>query len=427
MDALERVELLSSKRDYLYLLTLCSVLFCISLAYEYYNYTKLTQFDTAIVNATVLKQYNKTKVTKNQKYKEYQVLKLRADKGFYFYTSAQKNLKNCINRELTLEITTQKISFYEYLRHFFAFSKIINIPTNKTLQEKLIQKIANQHSDKKTASLYKTLYLATPLDYSLQKHFSELGISHLLAISGFHIGLLSAILFFILGYPYSYLQNRYFPYRSKTYDITLLTLAILSIYMIFLNTPPSLLRALLMIFIAFILYERGMQIFSMQTLLVTLLFSIALAPRLLFSLGFFLSISGVFYIFLFLKYFQKNSKLWHYILLPIWIYLMMLPYSLVLFGNFSLYHPLSIIFTALFSIFYPLSIVLHIIGLGNLLDGGVQMLLEIDTMGIKVQISPLVLLVEIVLSLAAIRYRQLLYMLFVYAFAVFIYAIYHIA
>ena len=426
MTKIERVELLSSKRDILYLLALFSLLFTLSLSYEYYSYKKLTEFDSALVQAKVLKQYLKTKVTKDGKIKSYQVLKLKTDGGLSFYTIASKKTPNYKDKNILLEIQTAKINFLSYLKSFFAFSKIIQTQTKESLKQSLSHYLSTLHQNKNISAIYEALFLAKPLPYHLQQLFSKLGISHLLAISGFHLGVLSTILFFILKYPYKLLQNRYFPYRSSQRDIFFLVALLLFAYTLFLEYPPSLLRAFIMLLVTFFLYEKGIKIISMQTLFITALLIIALFPRLLFSTGLFLSLSGVFYIFLFLIYFKSKSRLWQFVVLPFWVYLMMLPYSLVLFGNFSLYHPLSIIWTSLFSLFYPLTIALHCIGFGDILDRALEMLLDLQPHALNIKLHSNYLFIEIVLSIMAIFKKEALLLLLLYTLSVFVYSIYHV-
>ena len=427
MQKIESIELLSSKRDIFTLLVLLLFLLFFSLSYQYYKYHELTKFDSQIVNAVVLKQYTKTKQTKKGKLKRYEVLKLRSNDGFTFYTIASKNLKNIKSRTIKVEIWAGKISFYEYMRTFFTFSKIIKIYDNNSFMSRVSNAIASQHKDKNVTAVYEALFLAQPLPRNLQQQFANLGISHLIAISGFHLGVLSFILFLLLKYPYKFLQNRYFPYRSYTKDSFIITAFILLAYMLFLSTPPSLLRSFIMLILGFIFYERGMKIISMQTLSITILLILALFPKLLFSLGFWLSVSGVFYIFLFLIYFKDSSKTKQFLLIPFWEYLFMLPYSLTIFGNFSLYHPLSILYSILFTLFYPLALFLHLFGFGNLLDPIVNLLLNAKLNALQEHLNISYLFVEIILSLLSIFSRKALLLLLIYVGSIFIYFIYNVA
>lgn len=420
---IEKVSLFNSKRDYFFFCILCLSLLFISLSLEFYNYKELTKFDSKFINATVLKQYQKTKLTKKGKLKRYQVLKLKSDKGFTFYTTTSIKRRNMLYKKIKIEAWAGKISFYEYIHGFFAFSKIIKVYKGSTLKQKLNRAIELQHKNSNISAIYKALYTATPLKSELQKRFSQLGLSHLIAISGFHLGVLSALLFFLIKYPYKFLQNRYFPYRSYSRDTFLIISIFLLTYLLFLGSPPSLLRAFVMLIIGFFLYDRGVEIISMQTLLITFFLILSIFPRLLFSVGFWLSISGVFYIFLFLIHFKSMSKVWQFLLIPFWVYLLMLPYSLVIFGNFGLYHPLSMLWTSLFSIFYPLSIVLHIFHLGNWLDFALKYLLSLDTSCMKIVLNSKFLGAEILLSLLALYKKRFVYLLLVYVMAIFFYAL----
>ena len=424
---LEKVSLFRNRRDFFHLLLLLFVLFALSISLEFYNYKELTKFDSQLVNATVLKQYSKSKQTKTGKTRTYQVLKLKSTDGFVFYSTASKKLKDIKYKKIQLEAWAGKISFYEYMHGFYCFSKILKIYPDNSYKKRLNSFIDKQHEDKDISLLYQALFSAKQLPYELQKIFSNLGVSHLIAISGFHLGVLSALLFFFIKYPYTFLQDRYFPYRSYKVDSFIIISLFLLSYLLFLDSPPSLLRAFVMLIIAFVLYDRGVEILSMQTLLLTVLLILALFPRLFFSLGFWLSSSGVFYIFLFLTYFKHHSKLWQFLLLPLWVYFMMLPYSLVIFGNFSVYHPLSIVWTSLFTLFYPLAMLLHIIGYGDLLDFSLQWLMQLGEGSIVLKLSAYFLLAQVLLSLLALYKKIFLPLLMSFTLSVFIYAIYNVA
>jgi len=427
MEKLERVELFSSKKELFSILLLFFLLFIFTLLKEYYNYKEFTKFDSQLIVADVLRQYSKTKELKNNKTKIYQVLKLKTQTPpLNFYTTAPISLENYREKRVLLELFSGDITFLEYLKGFFAYSTILQQLPKENLKEQLSKSLERIHKQSDLISLYKALYFAQAIPSHLQKKFSDLGISHLIAISGFHLGVLSTLLFFLIKYPYKSLQKRLFPYRSYSRDSFFIISLILLGYMLFINSPPSLLRAFAMLCVGFYLYDRGVKIVSMQTLLLTFLLLIALFPKLLFSIGFFLSLAGVFYIFLFLIYFKDKSRVWQFLLFGFWIYLMMLPYSLALFGNFSLYHPLSILWTSLFTLFYPLSILLHFIGLGDMLDGILDYLIKLEPHSIELHLPYWTLIIEVVLSFVAIFKKEALYLLLLYTLFIFIYSIYHV-
>jgi competence protein ComEC len=166
-----------------------------------------------------------------------------------------------------------------------------------------------------------------------------------------------------------------------------------------------------MLVVGFVLYDRGVEIISMQTLLLTVLSLLALFPNLLLSIGFWLSVSGVFYIFLFFIYFKTMNKVKQFVFIPFWVYLTMLPYSLLIFGNFSVYHPLSIVWTSLFTLFYPLSILLHLIKHGDLFDPLVQAFCTLESQSYHIDIPEKYLLLHILVSLVSIFKKWGLYLL----------------
>ncbi len=420
---LEKVSLFTSKRDFFIFLLACGFVLSYSLLIEFQNYKKLTGFDSALVTATVVKQYIKTKETKTGKQKTYQVLKLKADKGFSFYTTLKKNFASVKGQKLELEIFAAKVTLYEYFTSFYAYSRVLNIDETVTLKQRLNSYLSQTHENKNIANIYQALYTATPLSKELQAKFSALGVSHLLAISGFHLGVISALLFFLVKYPYKLLQDRYFPYRNSKSDLFIIVAIALLSYLYFLDSPASLLRAFAMLLIGFILYDRGMKIVSMQTLFLTLILLLSFFPRLLFSLGFWLSMSGVFYIFLFLIHFKHLNKYWQFILLPFWVYIFMLPFSLAIFGNFSIYHPLSILWTTLFTLFYPLSIFIHILGFGDLFDGILESLTQLSNSATQISLSYNYLILQIVLSFIATYKKAGMWILLIMDSGIFVYAL----
>ncbi len=421
---IEKVSLFTSRRDFFFFLTLALFIFAYAILMEYNDYKRLTQFDSYVLDAKVLKEYSKTKTTKKGKLKSYQVLKLKGVNGVSFYTTYWKKPQNFKGKTLLLEIFTEELGFYEYLTTFYASSKILKVDENLSLKQTLNERIETSHENGDVASLYKALYTASPLPQNLQIAFSTYGVSHLLAISGFHLGVLSALLFFLLKIPYKFFQDRYFPYRNSKRDIFIVVALTLLAYLLFLESPASLLRAYAMLIIGFVLYDRGVKIVSMQTLLLTLILLLAFFPRLFFALGFWLSIAGVFYIFLFLLHFKRLSKLWQFLLVPLWVYLLMLPLSLAIFGNFSLHHPLSIIWTSLFTLFYPLSLFLHLMGMGNLLDGILEAFTVASQTFITLKLDYLYLGFHILLSFLSVYKRGFVPLLVLYSLAIFAYFYY---
>lgn len=419
---IERVSLFNKKRDFFLFVSASALILLVSLFLEYQNYQKFTRFDSALVEVTVLKQYTKSKNNRT-----YQVLKLKSEDGLTFYTTAKKSLQDVKDKKLTLEIWPKDLNFQGYLTTFYANSKIINIKENTSAKQKLDSYIFSSHENKSISNVYQALYTNAPVEEDIQNKFSNLGVSHIVAISGFHLAILSALLYFLLKPIYRFAQNRFFPYRNSKIDLFIIVVSVLFAYMLFLDSPPSLVRSFGMFVVGFILYDRGIEIFSMQTLLVTILLLLAFFPRLAFSLGFWLSAGGVFYIFLFLIHFKNLNLFWQIVGISVLVYLFMLPVSLFIFQNFSIYHPFSIILAILFTPFYPLSILLHIMGFGDVFDTFLEWLLVLGEDGAKVELNLYLFLLHAALSFVAIWSRNGMWALSLFSGSIFIYAIYNVA
>jgi competence protein ComEC len=417
--SLERVTLFDARSFGIFLLLLASVAF-FSLGFEYASYKKLKTYNDTEIDAYILNQY--LKVSKNR---TYSVLKLQY-KNHFFYTTAPKELKNLRGREIRVELFTQKLTFLNYLKAPYLRSSILHVKPELSTHEKLYNFISSKHKNITMQELHGALFLATPMSKELREKLSALGVSHLLAISGFHLGVISFFLLMMLSPIYRFFQKRYFPYRNIRRDIFIIISLIILSYLLFLGWIPSLIRSFVMMIVGFILYDRHIKIISMQTLILTLLILLSLWPRLFFSVGFWLSISGVYVIFLFLTNFKHLKKWQIFALLPFWVYILMLPFSLVIFKTFSILHPLSILYNFIFLLFYPLSIILHVTPYADIFDLYLLKILgmvKVEYLGFGYK----TLLLHVSFLLLALRYRLFLWLALIFAGAVFIRALYEVA
>ncbi len=409
-------------REYLYFFLLTFFLLLFSLAAEFYHYAKLTQFDDVVIETTVLKHYTKAKEEKT-----YDVLQLLSGDGAKFYITSKTVLKNLVGYRVKTWLYTAHISFYDYLKGFAAKGRIISVERKKERRYRIGDALKDIHTTEKAAHLYGALFLALPLSSTLQERFSYLGVSHLLAISGFHLGVLSLILFSLLRWPYRLFQQCCFPYRHRNRDLFIIVAFLLGSYLLFLGDVASLLRAYVMLVVGYFLYDRGMKIVSIETLLITLIILLALWPRFFFSMGLWLSISGVYFIFLYLRYFSELSGYVSFVIVPAWVYLMMTPIALTVFGNYSLYHPLSVVWSVLFTLFYPLALLLHAVGYGAAMDGLLDFFLVNEVNGIRFELPLSWLIPYVFLALSALYSKQMLYLLFLVASGVSVTAVYQVA
>lgn len=362
--------------------------------------------------------YTKVKVIdayikRDIKNRPYQVLKVKSKEGLTFYT-ASSTLQLLKDYSLRLQLfPSNKISFLDYLGLFYIKSKIKSKTKIKSPYPKL------EHQNILVNSFYGAIFFATPIDKELRESISKLGVSHLVALSGFHLGILWGVFYAILVFIYQFFQQKYFPYRYSLIDIGSLVLILLAIYLLYVNMPPSLIRAYAMVLFGWFLIVLGVEVKSFSFLFITSLIILTIFPTLINSLGFLFSLTGVFYIFLILKYFENFNK-WFITLffIPVGIYILMLPVVHLIFPITSLAQLLSPILSLLFIPFYPFAIFLHILGLGNLLDNYLLALFEFslnlpskeDKLYLEIGIT------YILFSLLAIKSKKVFIIISLYAF-----------
>ncbi len=402
---IEKVELFD-RSSMLIFVFITLFIFLFSLLIEYHNYTKMLEFSTFVSDAKVISQKSKSKNTKT-----YYILKLKLANGKTAYVKESAYIRDLVGRKVRVTLFIKELSFYAFMRGTFYNAHIFKIYRNLSAKERVSKAIKALHVEPNIGEVYSALYTASPISSELREKVSALGVSHLIAISGYHLSLLAGFIFLLIKYPYSFFQSRYFAYRNRNRDIFIIATVLLFTYAYFLDFSASVLRAYAMMIIGYIIYDRGMKLISMQTLLVSVMLLIAFIPSLLFSLGFWLSVSGVFYIVLFMRYFEHLHVGLIFVLLHIWLYLSMLPLSVYIFSNFSEYHFLSIALTMLFNLFYPLSILAHLLGFSTLFDGALLSLLNFDTKPLKLEISSSFMAIYFLLSLLATRYKSAFYLL----------------
>ncbi|MFP6042982.1 ComEC/Rec2 family competence protein [Helicobacter pylori] len=395
-------ELLTTPKEYLWCGVFLSLLLAINLYLEYLNYQKLDFSKPTSLNAQILLQYPKTKDQKT-----YFVLKLQS-KGMIFYTTIKEPLKNLQYRHAQFFGRIKSCSFLESLKSCFFQTYSFSLTRKQDFKSHVRHFIDSAHSNALAGNLYRALFIGDSLNKDLRDRANALGINHLLAISGFHLGILSASVYFLFSLFYTPLQKRYFPYRNAFYDIGVLVWVFLLGYLLLLDFLPSFFRAFLMGLLGFLACFFGVRLLSFKLLILACCIAIALLPKLLFSVGFLLSVCGVWYIFLFLKhtqiFFKTSSFLrrsFQAISLSTLVFLNMLIVVHAFFPMFSPYQLFSIPLGLIFIVFFPLSLFLHAVGLGSLLDNILSMPLIIPTISVP---SPLWLLgVHLCLTILSAR------------------------
>ncbi|MFA4747374.1 ComEC/Rec2 family competence protein [Helicobacter pylori] len=416
-------ELLSTPKEYLWCGVFLSLLLAINLYLEYLNHQKLDFSKPTSLNAQILLQYPKTKDQKT-----YFVLKLQS-KGMIFYTTIKEPLKNLQYRHAQFFGKIKSCSFLESLKSCFFQTYSFSLTRKHNFKSHVRHFIDSVHSNALVGNLYRALFIGDSLNKDLRDRANALGINHLLAISGFHLGILSASVYFLFSLFYTPLQQRYFPYRNAFYDIGVLVWVFLLGYLLLLDFLPSFFRAFLMGLLGFLACFFGVRLLSFKLLVLACCIAIALLPKLLFSVGFLLSVCGVWYIFLFLKhtqiFFKTSSFLarsFQAISLSALVFLNMLIIAHAFFPMFSPYQLFSIPLGLIFIVFFPLSLFLHAVGLGSLLDHILSMPLTIPTISVS---SPLWLLgAHLFLTILSARFFKVYLSMNVLSAGFFLYCCY---
>ena len=139
-------------------------------------------------------------------------------------------------------------------------------------------------------------------------------------------------------------------------------------------------------------------------------------PKMLASLAFWFSVLGVFYIFLLLRKFDEANRYLMTLIISFGIFVLMLPIVHMIFpltSTLQLYSPLL---SLGFSLFYPLSIVLHIVGFGGAFDGWLMELFTLKSQPIQVELDIAFGVGYLLLSMGAVYFQRLFYLLFLIAF-----------
>ena len=419
------VDFITSRRDIFCILILLIVIFCLSLGYEFYKYRQLTSDKNINITAKVLLQYKKN---------DYFVLKLKDSSGATFYTTSRDDLIDLKGKFVRIYgILNKNCDFLSYLKSCYVISFTISLLHKKDYRDGVIDYVNSQHNYfyfdgafdiNLLGSLYNGIFLATPMDKKIRDFSASLGIAHIFAISGFHLGILSFVFYLILSPLYRILQKRYFSYRNEFYDINFIVLFVAFLYLIVLDFNPSFLRSFAMFAFGLFVLFSGIKLLSYKLLFTCIAFILALFPNIFFSIGFWLSCAGVFYIYLYLQYFKSINKIYSLFLLNFIVFFNMLIIAHYFFYVFSPWQIISPFLTIAFVVFYPLMLFLHIFNLGFILDSPLLLLINYDFFNVELQTPFWLLCGFVIISLLAIFSKKIYYLVLLVSILYFLYGIF---
>lgn len=189
----------------------------------------------------------------------------------------------------------QGFFYSQYIPHT-EWKKIDHIEQNSIFQKsselkaKLTNRVNSIDVSETTKSLINAMLLGDTSYITAQdrEEFSSAGLSHILAVSGLHVGIIALIIYFIL-YPLKWMRlSRVRP---------LIAILILWSYIFVIGFPPSAVRATIMatfVLVGEVLNRKGTTI---NSLLAAALFMLLYNPAYISDVGFQLSFTAVFSIF----------------------------------------------------------------------------------------------------------------------------------
>jgi competence protein ComEC len=414
---LEKPKLFLTLKEFWFSMLILSLFLFLRLFFLYVEYQNFREKPFYFTYVEVVQAYEKTKNKKS-----YTVLKLYSPElNLKFFTTIYLPPAK-IHQKLRVKLfPSNDMKFSEYLGTSFINSTLNEIfKPEENSKLNVLNFVEKQHENKMISNFYNAIFFAQPLDKKLRNEVSKLGISHLIALSGFHLAILSGLLFFLLRPFYRFLQQRYFPYRFDLIDVGFLVLVVLAGYVWFVDAPASLIRSYMMILTTWILLLLGIELLTLSFLTTIILILLIIFPHLLFSLAFWFSIIGVFYIFLLLHYFSHLNKFVMILIISFGIFILMLPVVHAIFPLTTALQLLSPFLSLGFSLFYPLSIGLHLVGLGDTLDILLLKLFMLQSNESQVLLSPLVAGVYLFISLGAFYSKILFYLLAFLSLAFFL-------
>ncbi|HGZ70948.1 MAG TPA: ComEC/Rec2 family competence protein [Nitratifractor sp.] len=346
------------------------------------------------------------------------LLKLKSSNGKSFYLFTQKEPPKRFSWVRVKYKLKSGTGFLKYLSGFFAKGDIVEPIEDGFDPRAFLRKQIDAQHDGKSAinTFYHAIFLADPLDRELREKISNLGVSHLVAISGFHLGIMWLFLFGILFVPYRYFQQNYFPWRNRNIDLGLVTLLILGVFVLFVGAPPALTRSYVMLSLAWLVLVFGLELISFQFLAFAILVILLFKPTLIASLGFWLSVSGVFYIFLIIKWLQEYPGWFITIVaIPVGVFLLMFPVGHLFFHNTTGWQLMSPPLSLLFIPFYPIALFMHLLGLGDIFDPGLLALFELPQKSSDITMPHFLIILYALSSITAIFSRRIFYFLLLFA------------
>ena len=232
------------------------------------------------------------------------------------------------------------------INYIFNADKYTVIKHNKNIFYKIKQSIKDR-IERNNSSIYLKLFLLgnkEELDYNISSTYSNNGISHLFAVSGMHISLLTLIIYLILN---KFIKNK------------ILNNIIVSIFLVFFSFLTSFSSSVLRAVMLFILCKIFKRIKTQYILLIIFMSLILYNPFYIYDIGFLYSFIITFGLIIFSDKINGKNYFIKVFKTSLISFLLGIPISILNFHEINLISPiLNIIFVPFISfIIFPLSII----------------------------------------------------------------------
>lgn len=240
--------------------------------------------------------------------------------GFFERVYNLKNFKVFDNERY---LKTKKV-FYQ-----IESDRIKIIKTNTSLKNKIkddISRLFDDNLNPDSSALMKSMILSINSENELINSFRDLGLAHVLAISGIHINIL---IYFLekLG--------RNIKFSRKTYAFFIVI--ILVIYGYIIDFPASLLRALFMYILSLLSIYTYRLNDKINDLFLSMFILLIINPFYIYSIGFYLSYSAVFSIYYIAPHLKRLlPKIPQSLNVPIALQIGLFPFIIYYFNSINL-------------------------------------------------------------------------------------------
>lgn len=228
-------------------------------------------------------------------------------------------------------------------------SKIKLISKNKSILYTLKNMIIKHIEKYKTKNYLKAFVMGdtSGFEKDIKESYKNIGISHLLAISGMHVGVFLVILSFLLK-------------RFKYKDIIIFLFLLLFLFIT--NFTESLMRCTLFILLNYLNKKLNLNISNIYIIILTACTLLIINPYLMYSVGFLFSVIITFFIILSSKYLENKKYFKKTFIMSVICFLASIPILAYYFFSVNLLTPIfNLLFVPLVSIIiFPLALITFI-------------------------------------------------------------------